>query len=536
MALSINTNIASLNAQRNLGKTQGALNKSLQRLSSGLRINSAKDDAAGLAISNRMTSQVRGLNQAARNANDAISLAQTAEGALQESASILQRMRELAVQSANDTNTASDRKSLQAEASQLISEMDRIATTTQFNGKTLLDGNFSEAVFHVGANAGQTISMSISNARTSALGSIVNHASDANQTQTYTINGTANATVAATNIDFEDYTGVNDAAIASGNLTINDSAVADTSLYVGTATGQNANSAYAKAAAINASNIAGVSATTKTELTLDGIAGVKFLDATVATGDALDYSLTINGEVVYSVTDLGPAADDISISVVADFINDNTSKTGVRASVDTSNNTLTLIADDGRDIQISESFALTDSTDATATAATSLFSTFTEQDATTTATDETGGFDTLTIRGQVTLLSDAGITLAGGGGATLLGMSSGTLAIDSSKNIATLDVSTQTDANDAILAIDAALSAIDTSRGQLGATQNRFESTIANLQNVSENIAAARSRIMDADFAVETAALTKSQILQQAGVAMLAQANQLPQAVLSLLQ
>jgi len=541
MALSINTNIASLNAQRNLGKTQGSLTKSLQRLSSGLRINSAKDDSAGLAIANRMNSQIRGLNQAVRNANDGISLAQTAEGALQESSNILQRIRELGVQSANDTNTADDRESLQAEVTQLIAELDRIATSTQFNGQTLLNGNFSDAVFHVGANANQTISISIGDARTNKLGSIVNESSDSVQDQTWTIDAatTAGATAAnaVLNVDFEDYTGVDNNAIASANLTVNDTTIEDTSLHVGTATGQDDKSAYAKAAAINASNVAGVTATTNTEIVLDGISGGVYMDL-ATTGmvgsDKLDYSLTINGEAVYSVADLTTGANDIMTSDVADFINDNTSKTGVRASVDSSANTLTLIADDGRNIQIKEDFTFTDVLDTASSEAVTLFSTFTEQGAG--VADETGGCETITIRGQVTLLSDAGITLAGSAGASLLGMASGTLSVDTTANISTVDVSDQTGANNAILAVDAALSAIDTSRGQLGAMQNRFESTISNLQNVSENISAARSRIMDADFAVETANMTKSQILQQAGVAMLAQANQLPQTVLSLLQ
>ena len=171
MAVTINTNVASLNAQRNLGASQADLNKSMQRLSSGLRINSAKDDAAGLGISDRMTSQIRGLNQAVRNSNDGISLAQTAEGALQESTNILQRMRELAVQSANDTNSSSDRASLQSEVNQLKQEMSRIAETTTFNGKNLLDGTLTSAQFQVGANANETISFGISSAKAADLGS-----------------------------------------------------------------------------------------------------------------------------------------------------------------------------------------------------------------------------------------------------------------------------------------------------------------------------------------------------------------------------
>nr|WP_321533248.1 flagellin [uncultured Desulfuromonas sp.] len=204
MALTINTNVASLNAQRNLGKSQNDLNQSMQRLSSGLRINSAKDDAAGLAISDRMTAQITGLNQAVRNANDGISLSQTAEGALQESTNILQRIRELAVQSANDTNSASDRESLQAEVDQLIEELDRIADTTQFNGKNLLDGTMTDATFQVGANAGvsQTISFSIDSAETSKLSAV----------------GTV---IEAPNGDAVSGSDVNGTALAAGDLVVN---------------------------------------------------------------------------------------------------------------------------------------------------------------------------------------------------------------------------------------------------------------------------------------------------------------------------
>ena len=279
MALSINTNVASLNAQRNLGVSQTNLNKSMQRLSSGLRINSAKDDAAGLGISDRMTGQIRGLNQAVRNANDGISLAQTAEGALQETTNILQRMRELAVQAANGTNTTTDRDSLNAEFSQLQSEIQRISETTEFNGKKLLDGTFgaSVGVFQIGANSSQTISFGIASMDASTLG------------------------------------------IDAGNISI---------------------------------------------------------------GGSADYD-----------------------------------------------------------------------------------------------------------------------TIAG-----------------------------------AITAIDSAIDTVGTERGKLGAVQNRFESTIANLSNISENLSAARSRILDADIAQETSTMTKNNILQQAGVSILAQANQASNLAMSLLQ
>ena len=208
MALTINTNVASLNAQRNLNSSQADLNKSMQRLSSGLRINSAKDDAAGLAISDRMTSQITGLNQAVRNANDGISLAQTAEGALQESTNILQRMRELAVQSANDTNTQSDRDSMQAEVSQLAEELGRIAETTEFNGRNLLDGTLDGATFQVGANAGanQTISFDIASAKTADLSQV----------------GTTIGATNGTPVVGGDVSGT---AIAAGSLKINDTAI-----------------------------------------------------------------------------------------------------------------------------------------------------------------------------------------------------------------------------------------------------------------------------------------------------------------------
>jgi flagellin len=282
MALTINTNIGSLNAQRNLGKSQASLANSMQRLSSGLRINSAKDDAAGLAISDRMTSQIRGMNQAARNANDGISMAQTAEGALGEVTNILQRMRELSVQSANASNSSADRSSLNSEFSQLKEEIDRIADTTQFNGKTLLDGTFksgSAAVFQVGANANQTISIAIGNS----------------------------------------------------------------------------------------------------------------------------------------------------------------------------------------------------------------------------------------------------------GGANISALGSGAV------NVSAVGISTAAHAQSSITVLDLAISDVDTMRGALGAVQNRFESTIANLNNVSENLSAARSRILDADIAQETSNMTKMNILQQAGVSILSQANQTPQLALSLL-
>ena len=522
MALTINTNVASLNAQRNLGKSQGALNKSMQRLSSGLRINSAKDDAAGLAISDRMTAQIRGLNQASRNANDGISLAQTAEGALQESTNILQRMRELAVQSANDTNSSSDRSSLQAEVTQLISEMDRIATTTQFNGKNLLDGTLNNASFHVGANANQTISVSIDSARTTALGSVVNDAGATSQTITPTT--ATNVTPTTTTYD-----GVIGTASSGGNIQINGTDIVASTSYGNDSThGVTGGSAYALTQAINASNVNGVTATASNTQVFANVSG-NFLNTTIdsADGDSLAYSLSINGESVYS----NSFASDASVTVddMVANINDKSSDTGVIATKN-GNGDLELSAADGRDIIVSESTTNTagaGNTNGADNGYTSVFSANTAAD-----TDAAYG---ATFRGQVTLQSSSNVNLNTGG--NLLGFGADTvLEVDTNSSISNVDVSTQEGANNAILAVDAALSSIDSNRGDLGAVQNRFESTIANLQNVSENLSAARSRILDADIAGETSNMTKQNILQQAGVSILAQANQAPQLALSLLK
>lgn len=523
MALSINTNVASLNAQRNLGATQTNLAKSMQRLSSGLRINSAKDDAAGLAISDRMTSQIRGLNQAARNANDGISLAQTAEGALQESTNILQRMRELAVQSSNDTNSTADRESLQAEVSQLISEMDRIATTTQFNGKNLLDGTLSSATFHVGANANQTISFSIGSARASALGSVVNQAG------TTSVDNTETATN-ITALSFRDtYEGVQEGAGSDGtNIKINGTFItASTPYETNTSHGLTSGSAYALSQAINASNVSGVTATADNTQVFDAVSAGVFLDVDVdeVSADTLSYALNINGEAVYSQTF---AADTtVSIDDMVATINNNSTKTGVVATKNSDGN-LQLQAADGRDIIIDEDYSVTDAAGATTNVADSVFSSYAQDDA------AAAGVYTATFRGQVTLQSSENITLNMGG--DILGFGAETvLEVDTDESIASLDITTREGSNDAILAVDAALASIDAIRGDLGAVQNRFESTIANLQNISENISAARSRILDADIAQETSNMTKQNILQQAGVSILAQANQTPQLALSLL-
>ncbi len=538
----INTNIASLNAQRNLNSSQDALQTAFQRLSSGLRINSAKDDAAGLAISERMTGQIRGLNQAVRNANDGISLAQTAEAALTESTNILQRIRELAVQSANATNSASDRAALQSEVSQLRSELDRIATTSEFNGLKLLDGTFTSQQFQVGANANQTITASVSSGRARDIGAFVNASSTQSQTATDNVSNGTNTTIATQTggtVNANVYTGLNGTASNGTNITINGTDVLDSSAYVVSGdTQRGATSGFAIAQAINATNIAGINATTTTSKTFSNVAaagGNNSFATAVGTGittdlDTADYVLSVNGQQVftdtYSSTNLSTSIDD-----VVNAVNQFTDTTGVRAT--NSSGELTLTADDGRDILIAESFTYNDTTAAGNNTATvdTIFGDFAE------SADGGSGAATndFTIKGSVTIDSSATVTITNG--ADILGLASGgSTSLAAAGSIDTVDISSVSGANNAILSVDAALDTINSSRADLGAIQSRFDSTIANLSAITENLQAARSRIRDADFAQETAELTRTQILQQAGTSILAQANVSQQSVLALLQ
>jgi flagellin len=496
MGLTINTNVMSLNAQRNLGTSQSALAKSMQRLSSGLRINSAKDDAAGLAISDRMTSQIRGLNQAARNSNDGISLAQTAEGALQETTNILQRMRELAVQSANDTNSASDRTSLQAEVNQLKQEMTRIADTTEFNGKKLLDGSMTSAQFQVGANANQTISFGISSAKAANLG---NNALTSN-----------NATG-----DFS----IERSTSASGASSAND-VIAQTLTVIGKEGSQTASVATGDTAAVIAGKVNAISADT-------GVTATAKTTATLGT-------LSANGSIAFKLQGTNTTAVDISATVLtgdltnlATAISDQAGNTGITATLSADKTSITLNQASGYDIKISEFLG-----NATQTMAL----TGSEAGATTIGNSTTS--DSSTVGGEISFSSASSFnvtsSIAAGAGSLF---STGALAANTStlSSIDNVDITTVSGAAAAIKAVDGALTQIDNMRGDLGAVQNRFESTISNLSNVSENLSAARSRILDADIAQETSAMTKNNILQQAGVSILAQANQAPQLALSLL-
>ena len=487
----INTNIASLNAQRNLDQSQRDGNVAFQRLSSGLRINSAKDDAAGLAISTRFQSQVSGLNVAQRNANDGISLAQTTEGALNEVINNLQRIRDLAVQSANATNSASDRLALDQEVQQRIAEVDRISDQTSFNGLKVLDGSFGTQTFQVGANAGDTISVNLSEGtRADQVGTLAD--SGARQ-----VTGTA---------------------LAPGDLTIS---VGDSeAIPVGASADA---SAKAKAAAIDAANIPGlvdVSATNTQTLT--------FAPVSNSVVDAADtYSLKINDVNIFAATPI-PTSPGIDESALTAAINKQTGDTGVTASINTSGKVV-LTAADGSNIK----FEQTITNGGAGTISGAGITAAVAPDATTTTTVDNAG-TVASALGQVSLEALDKITI-GGNNPDYAGFTAGE-SIAVSGKLSDVDVKSVAGANDAIKRVDSALTAINGIRSQLGAIQNRFESTIANLSTTSENLSAANSRIRDADFAAETAELARTQVLQQAGLSVLAQANARPQQVLKLLQ
>lgn len=490
----INSNIPSLTAQRNLNTSQNSLNTSLQRLSSGLRINSAKDDAAGLAISERFTTQIRGLNQAARNANDGISLAQTAEGDLGAITNNLQRIRELSVQSANATNSASDRVALQAEVSELISEIDRVASTSAFNGVKLLNGSFSAQQFQVGANAGETVTISsIASSRTTAIG----------QANTATATGTKVTAALATNDLL--INGVDVGAVAnpgdSGSLAAN------------------------IAAAITAADSQVTAAVGQSEFAVGAFATVSDL----AANDDGVYTLTVEGIDVIDVTDLGVAGNTVTAAEVDTALGltattDLLTAAGVSFTGTAAGSDLVFIKADGSNLNLTETRTV--GTGANAALAGNGFANL----GATTATGSAEEF------GKLTLTSQSAILVAGNtpGNAGLTAGTSGLVL--SGTTISTTNISTVAGANAAISSVDNALTTINSSRAQLGAVQNRFDSVVSSIQTTSENLSASRSRIRDADFAAETAQLTRAQILQQAGVSILGQANSLPQNALSLLQ
>jgi flagellin len=522
MAQIINTNMASLNAQRNLSSSQSALQTSLQRMSSGLRINSAKDDAAGLAIATRMTSQINGLTQAARNANDGISMAQTAEGALSQISDSLQRMRDLSVQAANGSNSAGDRSAIQSEIAQLQQEINRVATQTSFNETNLLDGTLSNAQFQVGANANQTINAQINNAQATAIGSYtltsgaaaglgVAHLGAA--LNTYPANGNASGAASAQILTVS----------GNGQTFTAATSVSSSAATVGTLKG----SAYQFAQLVNVgSGTTGVTATATTTATLSNfVAGT--------------YSITLNGApdtagLAKPVTVAGSMASATDTGGLAASINAQSGVTGITAIANTVNGTIALTQASGYDIGIinksGQTFGILGSQGAAVQTV--------GNSVALTNTAVVGGAVSFNAAGAYTISSN--ITTAAGGifgtGAVAGTVNASTLSSVSAIDVTALTNGIPSGANSALSIIDAALTNINSSRAALGAMQNRFTSVVTNLQTTSENLTASRSRIQDTDFAAETAQLTRGQILQQAGTAMLAQANALPNGVMTLLR
>jgi flagellin len=468
MSLIINTNISALTAQRNLTRAQGGLERSIQRLSTGLRINGAVDDAAGLAISDRLTAQIRGLNQAVRNANDGVSALQTADGSLNEVSNLLQRARELSVQSANDSNSASDRSSLNAEVSSILSELDRLSSTVQFNSRKLLDGTFVNAQFQIGANAFETVSFSISSVNTADLGAKV-------------LQGNAVSSTSLTGLT------------SSSTLTINGVSVtigAQTSIE-GVINAINNGSGDTKASAL------------KNNQTI--VVDTGFVALTTA---GAVQTLTLNG-VNIALSTGNADANSTFIATVNGFSN----QTGVIAA--TNSVGITFTRSSGGTIALSETTASVGVGDTVGSTASRTFN---------------AGF-TLTVD------LDKSLSVVSSSTGDGLGFTTGVVSTTAtSKRINGLSISNVSGANDAIQTIDYGLSQLSRVRGSIGAVQNRFVSAISSLSVASENLSAARSRIQDADVAQETAELTRTQILIQAGVAVLAQANQLPSVALSLLK
>ena len=507
----INTNISSINAQNNLARTQGELQTSLQRLSSGLRINSAKDDAAGLAISNRFTSQINGLNQAARNANDGISVAQVAEGALQESTGILQRMRELAIQAANGSYGDDERAALQKEVSALQSELSRIAETTAFGGRKLLDGSFGRETFQIGSEANQTVDVSIGSVKSSEIGLTGKTLTDTALTgfggasAAGYVKGASDALsvqVGSSTKSIDLFDGISAAQLAGQYNSVSGlsgvSGYSAASIFVGTNTTtgdtvklnvQGVEISFATGTTRATANTALQAALTQTVKDALADKGITTENVTTGGSEATIFK-DVNGDNInISAEVTGGATDGATLSIQG-LAKDGTTTVGSAATVAA-----------GVSATVAGSTVVTGQLDFSSA-----------------VLDADYGAVTVTAAGAL------------GAGAVTVG------ATSKLSSIANVNIGTSGGAQSAIDVIDAAISFIDDQRAGLGAVQNRLESTISNLTNIAENVSAARSRILDANFAQETANLTRIQILQQAGTAILAQANAAPQSVLSLLQ
>ncbi|ALS32188.1 flagellin [Pseudoalteromonas translucida KMM 520] len=471
MALTVNTNVSSLNAQRNLSKSGQGLATSMERLSSGMRINSAKDDAAGLQISNRLTSQINGLAVAQRNANDGISMAQTAEGAMGESTNILQRMRELALQSANGSNSKEDRDSLQKEVAALQTELTRIADTTSFGGQQLLDGSYGTKSFQVGANANELINITLSSVAADDIGGTFAQGSTS---------GTNFGLAAASSTVFAT------SGATAQTFTLN-SGGESTSVSIDAES-----TATSTASQINAADsLVKAEAVAKVDITLAGSVGGLL---TIGNED-IDLTGETNATLTAKLTEQGYDAKIVGGLIQLDV-------RGV----------------DGVTIQ----------KDSDALPANTILVNF--RDDTTNTTALSAGNSSFTLTSAIEFSSERSFDVTNGG--TITGVVN---ELSEEQTVDTIDISTQAGSQRALSLIDSAISDIDSQRAGLGAVQNRFSHTISNLANISENVSASRSRIQDTDFATETAQMTKNQILQQAGTSILSQANQIPQAAISLL-
>ena len=580
MALSVNTNITSLTVQRNLNKAGDALGTSMTRLSSGLKINSAKDDAAGMQIANRLTSQVKGMTVAINNANNGTSIAQTAEGAMQESTNILQRLRELALNSANGDKSQADRDSLQQEFTAKVGELTRIAATTTFGGRNLLDGSFQNVGFQIGSDANQTISFGMSDISATGLKGTYSEATVDGTTTTLSASVTANAVTlpggtpaGSTTTPFVQTGAVYAAPAADTTFTVN---------------GQNVTIAAADdvdAALLKFAGVTGVTATksatdqivlTSASAITIGAGAVGGLQTATASGGvvtptaAVPGALTAAAEININGQNVAFAiGDDLSDMVTKiNTANTGATATGVAAAVSPEGR-LQLTSADGKAIKLGNGTTAANAnggagalaklglsagtTEAKLGGATSVSLNGTEVKFTAGSTmadivsainsASTGVTASKNADNTLNLFSTKDITIADGSSGTglaTLGLTAAsaapTTAIKMDTTVADLSILNSASAQQTIQALDGAIQQVDSQRSQLGAVQNRFTSTVANLQSISENSTAARSRVQDADFASEAAELTKQQTLQQASTAILSQANQLPSAVLKLLQ
>jgi flagellin len=504
MSLVLGTNINSLNAQNNLAGSQASLSQALGRLSSGLRINSAADDAAGLAISQQFTTQINGTNQAVRNANDAVSETQTASGAINTIVNNLQSIRTLAVEAANGSNSASDRQALDAQVQQQIAEITQIAQQTSFNGLSVLNGSSGVTTYQVGANVGNTISINL----------------------TQGVGATQIGQVASSSVT------VGTAAL-TGNLTLavgTAAAVTVGASVAGALPGQTAGSAFAKAQAVAAANISGLTASASTSAT-ETTAFTTIVAPTAGTGattpaTASTYNLSINGVNIYAGAGNVAVGTSLTVNQVASQINLFSSQDGnVTASVAAGK--LTLTAADGSDINVVQTVtAGATSIGGTVGAAASGAGI----DASIAGASGAGHVNS----GKLTLEANSNIAVAGSDAGGAIGQTAGSIALGTS-TLANQNVQTVAGANATIQAVDSALQTVSAFQSQLGAIQNRFAAAVSNLTSTAQNLTQSRSTIQDANFAAETANLTQAQVLEQAGISVLAQANQQPQLILKLL-